>query len=204
MSLIKLFNLKKIMSRTLWYLLYIDIIIGTGFGLIAPIFAIFLKDNLVGGSILSAGIASAIFLITKCIVQLPFSKYIDKQEKKIRWLLIGTIIISIVPIMYVFADHIYWIYISEFIYGVGAGIEYPVWMSIWTRNLDKRREGFQWSVYSTSVSLIVGLAGLIGAVLVTSIGFTFTFLLLELFCLISILVIYKLYLFEKKGHIKYH
>jgi len=204
MSLNKLFNPKRIMSKTLWYLLVIDIIIGTGFGLIAPIFAIFLKDNLVGGSIISAGIASAIFLITKCIVQLPFSKYIDKQEKKIKWLLIGTIIISIAPIIYIFANHIYWIYVSELIYGIGAGIEYPVWMSIWTRNLDKRREAFQWSVYSTSVSFAVGIAGLVGAIFASVIGFTFTFMILELFCLVSIVGIYKLYLFEKKGHIKYH
>jgi len=199
MKLFDNLRFNRILNKTLWHLLFIDLIVGTGFGLIAPIFAIFLKDNLIGGSILSAGIASAIFLITKCSIQLPFSRFVDRQKKKMKWLLIGTIIISIAPIIYIFANNIYWIYLAEFIFGIGSGIEFPVWTSIWTRNLDKRREGFQWSVYSTFVSFGIGLAGLVGAALASIIGFSLTFVIVELFCLVSIGIILNLYLREKKG-----
>ena len=49
-----------------------DIFVVTGFGLIAPILAIFIKEDLVGGTIFAAGLASTIYLVSKCIVQLPF------------------------------------------------------------------------------------------------------------------------------------
>ncbi len=53
------------MNKILKILLLSDLFILSGFGFIAPIFAIFLKDNLTGGSIMAAGIAQAIFLFTK-------------------------------------------------------------------------------------------------------------------------------------------
>ena len=53
------------MNRTIKLLMFSDIFVLTGFGLIEPILAIFIKENLVGGTIFAAGLASMIFLVTK-------------------------------------------------------------------------------------------------------------------------------------------
>ena len=94
------------MNKTIRLLMMSDIFLLTGFGLIAPILAIFIKENLVGGTIFAAGFASTIFIVTKIIIQLPFSRYVDNHRDKVKWLIIGTFIIALVPFIYMFATNI--------------------------------------------------------------------------------------------------
>ena len=90
--------------------LFSDIFLITGFGLIEPILAIFIKEDLVGGTILTVGLASTLFLITKSIVQLPFSRYIDSHKDKMKWLVAGTFMVAFVPFIYIFAESINFFY----------------------------------------------------------------------------------------------
>jgi MFS family permease len=131
------------MNKTLYLLWFSDIFILTGFGLATPIMAIFVKETIVGGTILAAGIASAIFLCVKAVVQIPFSKYVDNHKDKVKWLWIGTFLIITVPIQYILAKNIYSIYAAQIVYGIGAGIASSAWLSLWSTNLDKNHEGFE-------------------------------------------------------------
>src|SRR3989338_11595327 len=106
-----------IMNRVIKLLMFSDIFVSTGFGLIEPILAIFIKENMIGGTIFAAGLASTLFLITKSIVQLPFSKYVDSHDDKVKWLMIGTFLIGMVPFIYIFARSISFIYVAQVIYG---------------------------------------------------------------------------------------
>lgn len=166
-----------IMNRTLKLLMISDIFIGTGFGLIAPIMAIFIKDNLVGGTIFAAGLASTIYLIVKCLVQLPFSRYVDRHDHKVKWLIVGTFLISSVPFIYLFAQHVYWIFFAAIIYGLGGGLAYPTWLGLWSTNLDRNHESFEWSLYSTLVGIGTAITASVGAAIAEFIGFQFTFIL---------------------------
>jgi MFS family permease len=180
------------MNRTMKLLMLSDIFVLTGFGLIQPILAIFINQGVAGGTVLTAGLASTIFLLTKSMVQLPFGKYIDDHGKKKRWLILGTLLMASVPILYVTADSIYKIYLAELIYGLGSGLAYPTWLGLWSRNLDQGRESFQWSVYSTSTGIGTAATGTIGAVMASIAGFTTTFLLAGLLCLLGCVTLFVL------------
>jgi DHA1 family quinolone resistance protein-like MFS transporter len=104
------------MNRTMRLLMLSDIFVLTGFGLIQPILAIFINGGVTGGTVLTAGLASTIFLVTKSLVQLPFGRYIDSHTRKTRWLMIGTMLMASVPILYLSADSIYQIYMAEAIW----------------------------------------------------------------------------------------
>ena len=171
------------MNKTLKLLMISDIFIATGFGLIEPIFAIFFKDNLQGGTIFTAGLASALFLVTRSVVQLPFSKYVDNHDDKVRWLMIGTLLISTVPFLYIFTNHIKNIYLAQIIHGIGTGLAFPTWLGLWSTHLDKKQESFEWSLYSTGISVGTAITAVIGATLAEFAGFTFTFLLVGLMSL---------------------
>lgn len=177
------------MNRTMKLLMLSDIFVLTGFGLIQPILAIFINQGVAGGTVLTAGLASTIFLMTKSLVQLPFGKYIDDHEKKTRWLILGTLMMAIVPILYVTADSIYKVYLAEMIYGLGSGLAYPTWLGLWSRNLDQGRESFQWSIYSTSTGLGTAATGTIGAAMASVAGFTTTFMLAGVVCLLGCLTL---------------
>ena len=181
------------MNRTMKLLLLSDIFVLTGFGLIQPILAIYINDGGVnGGTMLTAGMASALFILTKSLVQLPFGHYVDSQASKERWLILGTLLMAAVPIIYLSASSIYQIYLAELIYGLGSGLAYPTWLGLWSVNLDRGRESFQWSIYHTTTGVGTAATGAGGAAMASQVGFSATFLLAGLLCIVGCLVLFVL------------
>jgi DHA1 family quinolone resistance protein-like MFS transporter len=165
------------MNRTIKLLMLSDVFGATAFGLIGPILAIFIKDNLTGGTIFAAGFASMLFLLTKSLVQLPFSRHVDKSSDKVKWLIAGTAIISVVPFVYIFATDVAHIYLAEILLGIGHGLAFPTWLGLWSINLDKGHESFEWSLYSTLTGVGAAITAAIGAAIAQFAGFTYTFVL---------------------------
>ncbi len=180
------------MNRTIKLLLLSDVFVTTGFGLIAPIFAIFVKENIVGGTIFTAGIATTLFLVVKGVLQLPFSRYVDKHDNKVRWLMVGTILGTAVPLVYLFSTSIYHIYLAQAVYGLAAALAYPTWLALWSTNLDKKHEGYEWSLYSTFTGLGAALTAAVGSAIAQFIGFQYTFALVALLTLVGGLVLFGL------------
>jgi len=161
-----------------------DSIIYTGFGLMEPFIAVFISE-VRGGSIMSAGIASAIFLVVKSALQLPFSRYIDSHEhpalspknyisSMFLWLGVG--IVVLVPFGYYFVTDIWQVYALQALFGIGSALAYPTWLKLWELHLDRGRESFEWTLYSTSVSLMTAGAAVVGGTMIEYYGFRPTFL----------------------------
>ena len=192
------------MNRILKTLIISDIFVFTGFGLIEPILAIFIKENLIGGTIFGAGVASTIYLVTKSLVQLPFARYVDNHDHKLLWIKLGTFLIASVPFLYIIADRIEIIYLAQMIYGLGAGLAYPAWLGIWSANLDKHHESFEWSFYYTLTGLGTAATAAVGAAIAEFIGFAYTFSLVGVMSIIGCLMLYTLQKkdIKKGGQIK--
>jgi MFS family permease len=188
------------MNRTIKLLMFSDIFVLTGFGLIDPILAIFIKENLIGGTIFAAGLASTLFLVTKCLVQLPFSKYVDDHDNKIKWLILGSLLVASVPFIYIFAKSINHIYIAQIIYGVGSGLAYPTWLGLWSTHLDRKHESFEWSLYSTLTGLGTAVTAAIGGAIAQFVGFQYTFGLVGLMSLAGCFVLFWLERKEGKSN----
>lgn len=154
-----------------------DVFYFTGFGLVAPIVAIFINEDIRGGTIFGAGLATTIFIIVKSAVQLPFSRFIDKHDNKLKWLKIGFAIIIINPFIYIMADHINYVYVAEAIHGFGSGLAFPAWLGLWSTHLDKGHESFEWSFYSTMVGIGSAVTAAVGAAVAEFIGFDTAFFL---------------------------
>ncbi|TSC76063.1 MAG: membrane protein [Parcubacteria group bacterium Gr01-1014_31] len=179
-------------NRTIKLLIFSDIFFVTGFGLIEPILAIFVKENLAGGTVFAAGIATMLFLVTKSAIQLPFSRYVDRHEHKVRWLIVGSFIIATVPFLYILARDVSIIYLAQILYGIGSGLAYPTWLGLWSTNLDKRQESFEWSLYSTLTGFGTAATAVVGAAIAQFIGFTYTFVLVGIMALAGCLVLFTL------------
>ncbi len=186
------------MNRTIKFLMFSDIFVITGFGLIDPILAIFIKENLVGGTIFAAGLASMLFLITKCTIQLPFSRYVDKHDDKVKWLILGTLLIATVPFIYIFSKSVNYIYIAQIIYGIGSGLAFPTWLGLWSTNLDKKQESFEWSLYSTLTGLGTAATAAVGAAIAEFIGFVYTFALVGILSIFGCFVLFGLEMKKEK------
>ncbi len=180
------------MNRTIKLLLLSEIFVLTGFGLIDPILAIYINDSITGGTIFAAGLASMLFLLTKSVIQLPFSRYVDRHGKKITWLIIGTLIITLVPFIYIFASDINAIYIAQIIHGIGSALAYPTWLSLWSTNLDKNKEGFEWSLYSTLTGIGTAATAAAGAAIAEFVGFAATFIIVGIMSIIGCGILFAL------------
>jgi predicted MFS family arabinose efflux permease len=182
------------MNKTLKLLIFSDIFVLSGFGFIAPILAIFIKDNLVDGTIVAAGIASAIYMITHSLLQILFSYKFNPKDRL--WMLrFGTLLIALVPFGYILSTHIWHIYIIEFIYGVGAAFAYPSWSSFFTANLEKGKRGFQFSLYSSAVGIGTAITAGAGALIAEKTSFQIVFILAGILAMVGLGILFKL---EKK------
>lgn len=182
------------MNRIIKFLMISDILMFTSFGLIDPVLAIFFKEDLVGGSIFTAGLASMIFLMVKSVVQLPFSRKVDSlsYKRRVHWLMLGAFLMSITPFMYIFATNIKHVLAIQVLYGLGGGLAYPTWLGLWSTHLDKSKESFEWSLYSTVTGIGTALTAALGAALVQYIGFNITFAIVGVFSLCGCLVLFEL------------
>lgn len=186
------------MNHTLKLLVISDIFVISGLGLIAPILAIFIKDNLIGGTIAAAGVASAIFAVTHAILQIIFAHIFYPKDRL--WMLkLGTFIMILVPIGYIFSTSIYHIYAVQFMYGISAAFAYPSWSSFFTSNLEKGKRGFQYAIYNSSVSAGTALTAYLGALIAEIYGFEIVFILTGALALLGLLVLFRL---EKKEIMK--
>jgi len=161
-----------------------DSVVYTGFGLFEPFLAVYVGE-IHGGSIASAGVAAAIHLVVKSLLQLPFSRYVDATEHKdpakgVRiastFLWIGAAIMTAVPFGFYFSTLVWHVYVLQALYGVGGALAYPTWLKLWQRHLDRAHESFEWTLYSTLVSLMSAGAAVLGGILADTIGFRSTFL----------------------------
>jgi len=186
------------MNRTLKVLMASDMFYFTGFGLVAPIVAIFIKEDLTGGTIFTAGIATTIFIVIKSLIQLPFSRFIDAHNQKVKWVKIGYTFIILNPFIYFFADHINYIYLAEALHGLGSGLAFPAWLGLWSTHLDKGHESFEWSLYSTMVGVGSAITAAVGAAITEFVGFNLTFLMVGVMSIAGFVALF----FLKDGHIE--
>ena len=101
-------------SRTLKLLILSDILVYGALGFIAPILSIFIEGNLTGGGIFTAGLASTVFLLTHAVLQIIFSYSFNPKDRL--WMLwVGTGIIALVPIGYIFSTSIWHLFLAEFL-----------------------------------------------------------------------------------------
>lgn len=179
-------------NKVIRILITSDFLLQSGWGLIGPIFAIFITEQIQGGSLIIVGFITATYWITKSIVQLFIAYFLDikKGEKDdFQFLIKGMCVANLIPFGYFFATQVYHIFILEIIRGIAMACVIPSWSAIFTRHIDKGWEAFSWSIESTSIGFAAGLAAGFGGILATIFGFKILFVLVSLFGLMSTLIL---------------
>lgn len=160
------------------FLTYSDILMMSGWGLVLPIISVFFSDQIVGGNVKFAGLASTVYFIIKSVVQIPVARMVDKHrgEKDDFWVMVaGSVLISLSAFLYMFATTKAHVYGIQVLYGIGGALSYPTWLAIFTRHVDKNKEGLEWSLYYTSVDVGSALTAGLGGLLAASFGYQFLF-----------------------------
>jgi len=175
-------------NRVIKILITSDFFLQAGWGLIGPIFAIFLTQNIKGGSLEMVGFVAATYWIVKSIVQPFIARLLDvKRGERDDFivLIIGMYVANLIPFGYLFSTNIIHIFFLEAIRGLAMACVIPTWAAFFTRHIDKGWEAFSWSIESTSVGFAFGFAAAFGGIIASMLGFKAVFVLVSLFGLIA-------------------
>jgi len=163
----------------------------SGLGFIAPIFAIFVTRQIIGGDIEIAGFASSIYLIAFCLVRLPSARWVDKKMNNIQslyLLIFGGILVALSYILYILVHFPWQMYLLQALIGIGTGFNNSPGVGFFTRFLDKGEESFEWGINAVAAMGGQAVAAALGGILAVRFGFNFVFILVGLFVLFASLV----------------
>ena len=187
------------LNKIIKYLVYSDLVFYTGWGLISPIFAIFILDSIIGGNAFVVGMAAAIHLVVRSLLRIPFGMKADKSQKvSYQFMLWGLLIAALVPLGYIFSSEVWHIYIFQAVLGASLAMSTAGWACIFTRHMDKGKESTEWGIDAVAVGLGPGIAAAVGGVTVTYFSFNYVFVVVTLAGLFGTLVL----LFVKKDILK--
>lgn len=179
-------------NKIVKYLIFADIAFWTGWGLVTPVFSIFIVDKIQCGSILVVGIATFIYWLFRSLSVLPSGKILDRyigEKDDYLFLVAGNFIATMVIFGYILAIYPWHIYLLQAFYGFGMAISLVGWKAIFSRNIDKGKEASEWALDDTLLSLGTALAGIICGVLVTELGYTTTFAIAGILGVISVILL---------------
>ncbi|NCO80220.1 MFS transporter [bacterium] len=186
----------KSINKAIKILISSDFFLNSGWGLIAPIFAIFLVQKIAIGNPVEgakiAGFASLIYWVAKSFIQIPIGRFLDKKggEKDDFWFMVfGTFLSGLVPFGFLISSLPWHIYSLQLLHAIGMAMAVPAWSAIFTRHIDKGKEAFEWGIESTSLGFGAGIAGAIGGILVAIFGFWVVFILVGTLTIISALLL---------------
>jgi MFS family permease len=156
------------------FLIVSDTVITGGTGLLVPIFALFIEDKIFGGDPAVIGLAAAIYLFTKSLLQIPIAHLIDriKGESDDYWILVVfTLVIAVMPLLYLMIDTPMQLYAVQFVLGLATAFTFPTYMALFTRHIDKDKEGTEWGVYFTLTDITGAAFAAIGGYVAATQGF---------------------------------
>lgn len=177
--------------------IYWDIVVNSAWGLLGPVFAIFLLERVAIGNIAEgakiAGFATLFYWISKSIFQIPIGNYLDKNHGEVDdfwFFVVGIVITGFVPFGFIFSYLPWHIYALQVLHALGMSMVIPSSYAIFIRHVDKGKEAYESSLDSTLLGIGVGITGAAGGIIAGYIGFKMLFVLTGLFTLISALFIF--------------
>jgi len=182
-------------NKIIKYLILTDIAFWTGWGMITPVFAIFIVDRIIGGTALTVGIAIAIYYFLRASLVFPFASILDKysgDKDDYLFLVAGNFISALVPFGYVFAVFPWHIYLLQVFYGIGIAMSLVGWRAIFTRNITKGKEASQWAVDDAALCFGTAVAGVVTGLIITQWGYVVAFSVAGSFAMISVVILLRL------------
>ncbi|HRN96266.1 MAG TPA: MFS transporter [Candidatus Levybacteria bacterium] len=146
---------------------------------ITPIFAVFAATQVTGGSISIAATGFSVYLVIRVVSELIIGELADNysNRRRMRIIIIGTCLLTIGYIGFMFTTTVYQVYLFYAIKGIGMGIATPIKNMIFSTHLDKNRESSEWGMHDAAIFLGMALAAAVGGFIAEEYGFRIVFLI---------------------------
>ncbi len=170
----------------------VDLALLGGWGLIDPIFSIYIIKNVAGATLVTIGTAATIYWLLKSALQIPLSKFLDRtpgEKDDFYALLASLFVLAVTAFLFNFIHTTWQLYLVEGVRAIGFALYSASWPAIFSRHLDKERVSFDWALDSTSVGIGAATGGFFGGILAQHFGFQIVFTLGAVLSLISAFIL---------------
>jgi MFS family permease len=183
-------------NRIIKILIISNVVWISGSGLLAPIFAIFITQQIVGGNVEIAGFAAAIYSIGFCLARLPSAKWVDKkmdETKRLHLYILSGVLVALCYFFYALIYFPWQLYLLQFLIGIAMAFNASPFVSFFTRFIDKGEESFEWGINAVALTGGQAVTAAVGGVLASRFGFDIMFIAAGLFIFLSSLMLIVLY-----------
>ena len=77
----KLFNAFKV-NRVVKYFVLSDLVLFSGWGLVSPVFSVFVIEEVHDATLLTVGISASIYWLARALIQMPLANMFDKNQSE--------------------------------------------------------------------------------------------------------------------------
>lgn len=185
-------NISLKVGRIVKFLVLVDLALLGGWGLMEPIFPIFIHDQVAGATLTTIGVSAAIYWVLKSVLQLPIANFLDRtpgDKMSFYTLELALLLAALAAFSFSWVTTVPGLYLVQVLHAVAFAFYIPSWSGVFARHLDSGRISFDWSLDSTAVGISAGLSGLAGSLVAARWGFTSVFVAAGIFTLASAAVL---------------
>ena len=169
------------MHRNIKILLTASILIHSGINLLAPIYAIFIKN--IGGTLLDAGITVGFYAVLRGVFYFLLGRLKESRFSKKAMIAFGYFIFCLGYVGYIFASNITHVLIIQGLLAFGEVVINPSWSAVIATSLTKGKERTIYSDFYGYRSFFEGAGAIAGGILATQAGFHILFGFMAVFAL---------------------
>jgi MFS family permease len=171
-------NINVKVGRVVKYFIISDFFLLAGWGLIDPIFSVFIIQRVVGGTLMTVGIAAAIYWIIRSVAQIPIAEFLDRipgEHDDFMALVGGLLLVGISAIAMCWVTRVWELYVVHALQAIAFALYYASWPTIYSRHLDKDAISLDWSLDSSVAGVGAGITGFLGGVIAETLGYNVVF-----------------------------
>ena len=174
------------------YFVLSDLFFLAGWGLVQPIFSVFVIEKVAGATLITVGVAAAIYWILKSVLEIPIANHLDRiggEKNSFVTLVCGLFLAAFSAFAFTWVREIWELYAVQAIYAIAFSFYVPSWYAIFSRHLDRGRVSFDWTLDSTMGGMGAGVTGLLSGILANIFGFSTVFIIAGILSVIAAFII---------------
>jgi MFS family permease len=169
-------------------LLKISFLVTFAEAMLVPIYAAFTEQ--IGGSILDAGIAFAVFsMATGGVVILIGTRSWFQHHIK-TFLMLGFVMSAGCDISYIFVSNRWQLFGAQMVAGFATGLIEPTWDALFTDDIE-HSSAKHWSIWAGGTHLVTGAAALLGGAIVARYSFRTLFVTMAAIDALALVIAWK-------------
>jgi MFS family permease len=174
-------------AGNLWYF---------GEGLLGPLFAVFTQR--VGGDVLDITGAWAIYMVVSGVLIIIVGKLADKWNKEVM-MIAGYALNAILTFGYLFVSTPAQLFALQAAFGVATALATPTWDALYDKYSGSgKNDGFLWGIADGMPNIVVGIATMIGGLIVVRFSFSALFAIMGSIQVVSTVIQAKILFVEEE------